>query len=399
MNERRSIATLMFAQVMAGLGHGMTFSLGSLLITKLLGSAWGGTALAFTMGGAALWAVPLAHVVRTWGRRASLASGLLLGISGALSALLGAQLSFAPFVLLGFLLLGGEVATNYQARFAAVDVSTGHIGRNLSLVMWATTIGAVVGPNLFGLTERIGQTFGLVEYAGAYVVCMTVQLCGVVILYFGLAPGIRPSKVQRTKIRVHRDVAAVMATVATSHFVMIGIMSMTAVHLHQHGAHLGWIGVVISSHVGAMYALAPLFGIMADRGLPATAVGIALNITAALCVIFGLVFLGLLLLGFGWSATLVGCSARLVALTPEQTRAAYQGRSDLVMNIAGATGGLLAGPIVSLWNLPVFAGAMIVLTLAVVAISRWLSTSATTGTATGAAATATDPVVAGSSTP
>lgn len=373
--RRRVIATLMFVQVMAGLGHGVTFSMGSLLISELLGSAWGGTALALTMGGAALWAVPLGHVVAARGRRASLTVGLSLGILGAISALTGAQLGFAPLVLLGFLLLGGEVATNYQARFAAVDVAVGkHRGRDLSLVMWATTVGAVVGPQLIGLTEGIGAHFGLVQFAGAYLLCITVQFLGILLLQFGLRPELRPSdKPQREKIRVRSNPEAVfaMVTVAASHFAMIGIMSMTAVHLHHHGAGLGWIGIVISGHVGAMYALAPIFGILSDRAGASRAIafGVLLNVTAAaVVVIFAQsqvgVLIGLILLGFGWSATLVGGSALLVRVTKPAERAAYQGRNDLIMNVCGASGGILAGPIVAAFGLPILAGAMGVLVLA-----------------------------------
>ncbi len=42
-------------------------------------------------------------------------------------------------------------------------------------------------------------------------------------------------------------------------------MSMTAVHLNHHHAGLGFIGIVISAHVGAMYILVPVFGVLTDR--------------------------------------------------------------------------------------------------------------------------------------
>ncbi len=48
-------------------------------------------------------------------------------------------------------LFGGGTTANNQARYAAADLAApAHRGRDLSIVVWATTIGSVVGPNLVG---------------------------------------------------------------------------------------------------------------------------------------------------------------------------------------------------------------------------------------------------------
>src|SRR3546814_9923728 len=46
---------------------------------------------------------------------------------------------------------------------------------------------------------------------------------------------------------------------------MVSVMAMTPVHLLHHGATLSVIGLTISLHVAGMYALSPVFGILADR--------------------------------------------------------------------------------------------------------------------------------------
>lgn len=363
--RRRTISALMTAQIMAGLAHGMTFSMGSLLAAKLQGPAWGGTALALTMGGAALWAIPLGKVVRRYDRRLSLILGLVLAMFGAASALTGAQLHIFPLVLVGFLLIGGEIAMNYQARFAATDVSTGNnLGRDLSLVLWSTTIGAVIGPQLFGTTERLGAALGLAEFTGAYLVCLGVQLVGVLTLAIAMPKGIKPAPEsgpgaaagRRTTTDSRKlDVVTVSTAIsiaALSHFAMIAIMAMSAVHMKSHHASLGFIGIVISGHVGAMYVLAPVFGLLVDRRGPWSTIGIGavLNMVSGIIIYLSGhdnngVLLGMVLLGFGWSATLVGSSALLLTGTPLHLRTKFQGRSDLIMNLCGAAGGLLAGPI------------------------------------------------------
>jgi MFS family permease len=48
--------------------------------------------------------------------------------------------------------------------------------------------------------------------------------------------------------------------------VMVGLMAMAPLHLAHGGANLRVVGLMISMHVGAMYALSPLFGWLSDRG-------------------------------------------------------------------------------------------------------------------------------------
>ncbi|AGF71054.1 MFS transporter [Corynebacterium halotolerans] len=375
-DRRRVLTALMIAQVMAGLAHGVTYSMGALLAADMAGQAWGGAASTVTTVGAGLWAVPLARLVRHRGRRASLSTGLVLGSLGALSALGGANTGLFPLVLLGFLFLGAAVAMNLQARFAAADVAEEETrGRDISLVVWSTTVGAVAGPLLFDTTERLGESLGLASFSGAYLVCILAQWVAVAVLQVMLRPDLRPAGVGegasesgRARLRGHPVVGSAIFAVALAHFTMIAIMSMTAVHLHGHGASMVVVGLTVSAHVGGMYALAPVWGVLADKvGTRSTILlGCALTLACAVLLVpFSgeqtVVMVALLLLGLGWSATLVGSSAMLTAAAPDGLRTAFQGRSDLTMNIAGALGGVVAGPVVSTFGMPWMAGLVIVL--------------------------------------
>lgn len=374
MNRTQTtISALMVAQVCAGFAHGLTFSMGSLLAAKLQGEAWGGTALALTMAGAAIWAIPLGKLVNRFDRRVSLMTGLIIAMVGASAALYAAQHAFFPLALLGFFFLGGEVAVNYQARFAASDVSSpGRQARNLSIVMWSTTVGAIVGPQLFATTERLRTYLGMEEFTGAYIICLGAQILGVVALFVGMPRGVKPTSTPVTgstaRLLDYPQVAASIATVAVSHFAMIAIMAMSAVHLRHHDADLSFIGIVISGHIGAMYILAPLFGWLADRwsSFAAIVLGAVLNVVAAVIIYFtggshGGVMVGMVILGFGWSSTLVGASALLLASSPLEARTKFQSRSDLIMNLTGAAGGLLAGPIAAAIGLQNLSGAIAII--------------------------------------
>jgi MFS family permease len=151
-----------------------------------------------------------------------------------------------------------------------------------------------------------------------------------------------------------RLVRVAIIAVALSHATMVALMSMTPVHLVHGGATLTVVGFTLSLHVAGMFALSPVFGVLADRlGRMPTIVGGQLLLLAS-AVITGLgahqtttVVVGLILLGLGWSASTVAGSALLNDAAPADRRVSLQGRSDLAMNLAGAVGGAVAGPMLA----------------------------------------------------
>ena len=142
--------------------------------------------------------------------------------------------------------------------------------------------------------------------------------------------------------------------VALSHATMVALMSMTPVHLRDHGASLTVVGLTISLHIAGMYALSPVFGWMADKAgrLPTILLGQGMLLVSL--VLAGVapdsgaaVTASLILLGLGWSASVVAGSALVAESAHVQDRPSIQGVSDLSMNAAGATGGALAGPVLA----------------------------------------------------
>ena len=161
--QKRTVRTLALGQILGGFGLGSTLSIGALLAADLSGTvAWSGAAATFSTLGAAVWAIPLARLAFARGRRIALALGASLAISGATLVIVAAEIRFFPLLLISLFLLGAGSATGLQARFAATDIPTGkNVAKDLSLVVWATTIGAVTGPNLFGPGEVVGRFLGL----------------------------------------------------------------------------------------------------------------------------------------------------------------------------------------------------------------------------------------------
>lgn len=372
--RKKVLAGLMFAQIMIGLSNGITLSMGSLLAASMAGVAWGGSAATLTTIGAAIWAVPLARMVSRYDRRTSLSTGMLLGAVGAVLAVIGAQFGLFPVVLVAFVFLGAMSAVNLQARFVATDVSAESTrGRDLSLVVWSTTIGAIVGPNLFTPSARFSEIVGLEVHAGAYILSLMGQLIAIAVWLFTLPKGLKPGVISTpddSPATLTPMARRAIASVAVAHFSMVGIMSMTAVHMQGHGAGLTIIGFTISLHVAGMYALSPLFGILTDRAGRGVTIGLGFGMLAASALLLVFwpepqwsVIASLVLLGLGWNSALVGSSAMLNDATPAHHRARAQGRSDLTMNLAGATGGLLGGIIVGAAGMPYLAGLVLLVVL------------------------------------
>lgn len=373
--QRRTRTVLMAGQILAGLGMGATLSIGAILAAEISGSpAFSGMAATMVTLGAALAAIPLARLARRAGRAPALATGALTAAVGAILSMVAAGTGSFALLLLGIALIGSGTAVNLQSRFAAVDLATPSTrGRDLSLVVWATTVGAVSGPNLIGPGETLGAYLGLPELSGPFLFTVLAQSLAAALYLIGLRPD--PLRVaaewqaeQQRASRADAELAGVgqpvvmaavddrpgirlaILSIALSHATMVSVMAMTPVHLTAHGASLVIVGFTISLHIAGMYALSPVFGILADRAGRRFTIALGQGMLAASLLMTGFgaesegwVVAGLIFLGLGWSASTVAGSALLTESARPDRRTIVQGRSDLVMSASGAVGGALAG--------------------------------------------------------
>jgi MFS family permease len=359
---------LMAGQVLAGIGMGSTLSVGAILATDLSGSpGWSGMAATLSTLGAALAAMPLANLARAKGRSWSLAAGAWVATTGATLAVIATVTRWFPLLLLALACIGVGTAVNLQARFAATDVApAAHRATDLSLVVWATTVGAVSGPNLIGPGNAFGVWLGLPELAGPFVITALAQVSASLIYRIGLRPdplavSARWASTGKTEKDERggedRPISRRTAFVAISlsHATMVAVMAMTPVHLVDHGASLVIVGFTISLHIAGMYALSPVFGMLADRigRIPTVLMGQVLLALSLLATglgseVEGWVIVGLILLGLGWSAATVAGSTLLTDSTPVESRTRVQGFSDVVMSGSGALGGALSGVVLLL---------------------------------------------------
>jgi MFS family permease len=387
--QRRVVRVLVAGQVLSGLGIGATLAIGAVLAAEISGSnAWAGAAATMSTLGAAAASIPLARLAARSGRRFALATGALTSALGCTVIVLATGIGLFPLLLVGFALLGVGVAVNLQSRFAATDIaSSERRGRDLSIVVWSTTVGAVLGPNLFGPGQVIAEFFGMPQLTGSFVIAVAAQLCAATVYLFGLRPDPyvlsqalpappRRATTEGGDVRARRLVLLGVVAIGGGHAVMVSVMSMTPVHLTSHGATLTVVGLTISFHVAGMYALSPLFGWLSDRvgALRTVLLGQGMFVLALVCIALGaddttLVTVGLIFLGLGWSASTVSGSALIAQLVTGSERTRVQGRTDLVMNFSGAGGGALAGPVLALLGYSGLAWGVLVLVLVAVVVA------------------------------
>lgn len=373
--QRRTLMVLSAAQIVGGVGVAVGLALSSVVVDELSGSTvisgFAGTA---TVLGAALLALPTAKASGQGGRRAGLSLAYLAALAGCAISVLAISLRAWPLLLAGLVLVGGGSAASLASRYSATDLSPkDRSARHLSLVVWASTIGSVAGPNLAKPADQIGMRLGLVEKAGPFAfAALAFALALVVVIGFlrpdplklarelngtgGPGPGRnRTIRTAWLTLRTTPMARRALVMIAVSHTAMVSVMSMTPVKLHHDGSNLDVIGLVISLHIAGMYVLSPVVGWLADKAgkVPVLVLGMALLLSAA--ALAGTaghrvwqVTAALVLLGLGWSCGLVAGSALVSESVPLEGRPAVQGLSDLLMNVCGATGTIVAGAIVGM---------------------------------------------------
>lgn len=380
--QRRILTVLVLAQLLAGAGLAAGITVGALLAEDLLGGpGLSGLPSALFTGGSALAAIAVGRLSQARGRRPGLAAGFGVGALGAVGIVAATALESLPLLFLSFVIYGSGTATNLQARYAGADLATAATrARSLSYVLLGTTAGAVAGPNLVGPTGVVAEALGLAPLAGPFLLAAAAYGGAALVISLLLRPDplleARRMEIEAAEAAITSssspspaadpeqyaaappptriwtaDVVTGVVVMALTQFVMVGLMTMTPVHMRAHDHTVTVVGVVISLHVAAMFLPAPLSGLLVDKfGTRAVAVsaGLVLLASGGLAAMTPpqstlLVALALILLGLGWSLGLVAGTTVLTTSVPTTVRAGVQGQADVAVALSGAAGGLLSG--------------------------------------------------------
>jgi MFS family permease len=397
----RTVRVLFAGVALSATGWIAAITVGTLAARELGGSAvWAGIPTAVAVLGTAAGATLLSAVSARRGRRAALVLGSLVGAAGALVALLGVGLSSILILILGTFVVGSANAAGQLSRYVGGDLYP--VSRRASAVgavIWGSTVGAVIGPNLIAPAGSLASAINLPPLAGTYLVTAAVMLAAGLLAFALLRPD--PASLAHEPEAIdgrdhgtggiplgellrRPEVATALIALVASQVVMTMVMTMTPLHLTEHGHGLGVVGLVLSAHTVGMFALAPISGRLTDRygSMPTILAGFALLVLAALLAALapadgvGVLFVALFLLGFGWNLSFVAGSSLLAGRLPLGDRSRVQGAVDGIIWTSSAASSLAAGPLLAVLGYPglalIGAGLAVVPGLVVAARTRGL---------------------------
>jgi MFS family permease len=366
--QRRTLLTMRTAQVPAQAAFAGVVAVVALLGKELLDSdRLSGTGSAAFTFGAALVAVPLSGYMRRNGRRPGLVRAFTLGSIGGFVAALGGQIGSFPVFLVGMLAFGSGQAAALQARFVGADLAEpDERSRAIGSVVWVGTLGAAFGPLLTPWERSVADAVGLEPLVGPFLFAGMFFALSATILAVRLRPdplvvaGLVDPSAERVRpmLQVRRAAGVLrtrplaqlgLASMVVSQTAMVAVMTMTPPHMKDNN-HDDLSAYVIALHIVGMYGFAPFVGRVVERfGRPLSIMvgALVLGAGAAVSVAFGysslMMFVGLLLLGVGWSFCLIGGSTLLTESVPAETRVEVQGAGDLLMSLFGGAAAFSSG--------------------------------------------------------
>lgn len=369
--QTRLVWTFFWVVAIGQTGYILAATVSSLAGGELASTRWSGLPSAFGTAGIALGALLFTWVAARFGRTASFTAGYLTAAIGAgLAGYAITQRSF-PMLLLGVVVLGLGQSCSSLARYAAADLRAG--GRRattIGLLVWAGTIGAVLGPRALAPAGEAAVALGFEDLAGPYLGAATLFAVGAIIFAILLRPD--PSKLAVPDDTLHFEASSTIRTrsellatsqtrlalvsMALGQVIMVIVMTQTPLHLRRIGEGLGVIGNVMTAHTLGMFAIAPLTGWLVKILGTRKMIGLGAAVLAGAC---GLSFVGadpsrttlllpgLLLLGIGWNFTFVAGSTLLMTDLAFQERLSIQGIGDTLTWVAGGTASVVSGFVVS----------------------------------------------------
>ncbi|MDC2866908.1 MFS transporter [Bacillus sp. BP-3] len=396
---KRTLVIVSISQMFGGAGLAAGITVGALLAQQMLGTdAFAGLPAAiFTMGSAGA-AFIVGRLSQRYGRRIGLATGFMVGGLGAIGVVISALTNSIILLLASLLIYGAGTATNLQARYAGTDLANEkQRATAISITMVMTTFGAVAGPNLVGVMGSFARSIGIPELAGPFILSAAAFLLAGLVLFVMLRPDpllvanmietykqkhiYKEHSIAKKLITNKRGITVGAIVMILTQVVMVAIMTMTPLHMKHHGHGLSEVGLVIGFHVGAMYLPSLVTGILVDKigrmamSIASGVILLSAGVLAAIAPSDSLILLvvALSLLGLGWNLGLISGTAQIVDSTEPVTRAKTQGKVDVFIALAGASGGAMSGMVVansSYAALSLAGGALALLLIPVVIWSR-----------------------------
>ena len=369
--RQRSNRLLISGAALGSISHIAAVTVAVVAASELLESAaLAGAANTTVVIGAAVGTSLLSALMLRRGRRVGLTVGYAISVVGALLAALGVLEGNFLLLLGGMGLLGLGNSSNLLSRYAAADMAPAdQRARAIGLVVWAATVGAIIGPNVVPVAAAFSESLGLPPLVGPFLIPVVFAGAAAALLFWKLRPdpyalaadharlpegATGNGRPMRQLLREPRVAVAITAMIV-GQVVMVVIMTMTPLHMIENGHGLAAVGFVISGHTAGMFAFSPLSGWIAQRigYLGAILLGVAVLAVAALMAAAAppaggvVLFAALFLLGYGWNLGFVAGSALLTTGVQAGERTQIEGFADTLVWSSSAVASLASGLILA----------------------------------------------------
>jgi MFS family permease len=320
--------------------------------------------------GSALATLPLAMLMKRYGRRTGFTLGAMFAIAGSLVCAAAVYARNFWLLCLGVVVLGAYFAAGQHYRFAAADSAAADFkSRAISLVLAGGIVGGFLGPETSKLTMDLIAGH---PYTGAYFSLVAFALLSILALRWLEIPPLPESerkKAGRPLGEIARQpvfaVAVLCGTV--SYGVMNLLMTATPLAMVASDHPFSEAAFVIQWHIVGMFAPSFVTGNIINRlGLMMVMlIGVALNIVCVAIALSGVhvmhFWLALVLLGIGWNFMFVGATALLTESHAPAERAKVQGVNDSAIFITMIVTSLASGALftiqgwqaMNMWAVPV----------------------------------------------
>lgn len=349
--------------------------------------------------GRAAVAYPLGWLMDRIGRRMALAGGFFLAAVGAAISVLAIMWVSFPLFMFGSLVFGMGRASSDQSRYVAAEVQpSSHRAKAIGFIVFAGTIGSVLGPRLVGPSSDFAESLGINQFAGPSLLAIVMTImAGLVVLAL-----VRPDPMQvgrawreqeeakqaaggdaaakpiveiRSLLTIFRQplVQLAILSMVIGQLVMTLVMTITPLHM-DHNAHtVDDVGWVLMAHTLGMFGLASVTGWLIDRIGSVRVIAIGGLILIVSCVLAPIstamlpLIVSLFLLGLGWNFCFVAGSSLLTASLSLEEKARTQGATEMMSALASGFGSASSGFFYDWGGMVLVAAFGLALTLAILA--------------------------------
>ncbi|EDP66380.1 riboflavin synthase subunit alpha [alpha proteobacterium BAL199] len=337
----RNVVLLAICQALAMTGMTMNMTVTALTGHDLAPDpAWATLPLSLQFLATMLTTMPASLYMRRVGRRFGFATGVLIGVSGAIVAALSIlNHQFALFCL-GSMLIGSFQGFAILYRYAAADTASESFRpRAISLVLAGGVVAALAGPELAKWSHDL---LAPITFAGTFLVIAGVQSISLIFLTFVKIPTPTPAERAdsgRPLLEIVRQPVFIVAILGA----MIGygsmtfLMTATPLAMVACGFAFADAAFVIQWHAVGMFLPSFFTGSLIQRfgvtrimmtGALAYVACIVINVSGIELLQF---FSALVLLGIGWNFLFIGGTTLLTRAYRPEERAKVQGFGDFLV--------------------------------------------------------------------